>query len=965
MTFNKPFPASAIALASLLLGALPLSAQSILLSAEDFVLLGGTAVTVAGAGPNTYSNGDVGSMASISGFPPATVVNGSTILGGPVVAQAMLDLGTARTGLSALASTANLTGQDLSGMTLAPGVYAFNVSAAISLAGTRILTLDAQGQNNVVWVFNIGTSLTTAAGAQVRFVNLGSNGGSDNGLFWNAGTTITFGDDNTVAGNYLAGTDIIFGTSVPSAGSGGGRALATSIVSFAGSGALDALGGPGGGNLTGGLVINGGIVSANGYVLISSDGAYVPGTSGVVLVPGVNYNTPNVTVDGNISDALATPATFTVFQTIARLTGTNTYTGGTLIDSGQLTTGSANLPTNGNVTFLDSGNTGDAGELIFDQTSDGTYGGVISGAGTVTKEGAADLALTAAQTYTGGTTVNAGRLIASIALLPVNGDIALGTDGTLVLDESSDVVLNGTISGGGMIEKQGAGMMMIANDTTARIDLRGGTLFLVNDVGSTTVGTGTFLRGEGTINGDLLNNGTVSAGASPGTIVVAGNFTQGPAGTLVVEFESPASFDRLIVGGTADLDGTLELVTLNGYNPVGEAFTIITAAGGVNGTFATVVAPATPAAIARTVNYGPNDVTVTYTQIPFSTFADTPNQGAIGDGALNNPAITDVLNTLHLAGQFPTALNALSPQGYQVWSDIAFAHTASLADRLSRQPPAMPGRDNIYFEAGQSRGRTSGDADVGSNRFNSDSGLVGGNTFVTPDLTLGGFFEYTDTDSGLGSAGGKTNVKTKMPGIRAAWKKDAWFVTAAAAYGFDDYESTRQINFSGTSATARSDTTGRQWLLDLIAGHHFFTGPISLSPFVGLQAAGWKTEGFTETGAGAFNATVGDQSARSLRTQLGLEAALAFNAGILVIRPHARGAWVHELDNDSRSIDAAFGASPFTVRTREPGRDSARLSAGFDVAFTPRVALYADYSVQTGDTVEILGEWRGGLSVSF
>ncbi|CAM3048364.1 autotransporter domain-containing protein [Rariglobus hedericola] len=965
MKSNLLLPASMAAFAIFLLGAATVSAQSILLSAEDFVLLGGTSVSVAGAGPNTYSNGDVGSMGSISGFPPATVVNGSTILGGAVVAQAMLDLGTARTGLSALATTSNLTGQDLSGMTLAPGVYAFNVSAEISLAGTRILTLDAQGQNNVVWVFNIGTSLTTAAGAQIRFVNLGSNGGADNGLFWNAGTTITFGADNTVLGNYLAGTDIIFGTTTPSTGSGGGRALAQAGVSFDGAASLDALGGPGGGTLTGGLTLNGGIVTANGYVLLSSDGAYIPGTSGLVLIPGTNYNTTNVTVDGDSSDALATPATFTVFQTIAKLTGTNTYTGGTIIDAGQLTTGSENLPVNGNVSFIDSANTGAAGELIFDQATNGTYGGVISGGGDVTKEGLGDLTFTALQTYTGTTTVNEGKLIASLALLPANGDITLGAAGTLVLDEASNVILNNALSGTGTLEKQGAGALVIANATTVAVDIQNGSLFLVNNVGSTTVGTGTFLRGEGTINGNLLNNGTVSAGSSPGTIIVAGNFMQGPAGTLVVEFASSTSFDRLIVSGTADLDGTLELVTLNGFNPVGESFTIITATGGVNGTFPTVIAPATPAAITRTVNYGTNDVTVTYTQIPFSTFAETPNQGAVGDGALNNPAITDVLNTLALPGQFPAALNALSPQGYQVWSDIAFAHTASLASRLAHQPPATPGRDNFYFEAGQSRGRTSGDANVGSNRFNSDSGLVGGNTFVTPDLTLGGFFEYTDTDSGLGSFGSTTNIKTKMPGIRAAWKKDAWFVTAAAAYGFDDYESTRQINFSGTSATARSDTTGRQWLVDIIAGRHFLTGPVSLSPFAGLQVAGWKTEGFTETGAGAFNNTVGDQSARSLRTQLGLEAAIAFNAGNVVIRPHARGAWVHELSNDSRSIDASFGGSNYSVQTHSPQRDSARLSAGFDVAFTPRVALYADYSIQTGNTVEILGEWRGGLSVSF
>lgn len=190
-----------MSLASLLLAALSATAQSVLLTADQFVLLGGTAVTVAGAGPNTYSNGDVGSALSISGFPPATIVNGSALLGGAIVQQALNDLITARNTLNAMIvpPANNLTGQDLGGMTLTPGVYKFNVAAEITLAGTKILTLDAQGKNNVTWVINIGTTLTTAAGAQVKFINLGSNGGSDNGLFWNAGTSITFGASNVVA----------------------------------------------------------------------------------------------------------------------------------------------------------------------------------------------------------------------------------------------------------------------------------------------------------------------------------------------------------------------------------------------------------------------------------------------------------------------------------------------------------------------------------------------------------------------------------------------------------------------------------------------------------------------------------------------------------------------------------------------------------------------------------------------
>ncbi len=889
------------ALAALLLTPSVVCAQSILLTANDFVLLGGTAVTVGGAGPNTYSNGNVGSDASISGFPPATVVNGSTILGGPIVGQALIDLGSARDKLNALVAPPanNLTGQDLGGMTLAPGVYKYDVAAEITLAGTKILTLDAQGKNNVVWVFNIGTTLTTAAGAQVQFINLGTNGGADNGLFWNAGTSITFGAANVIAGNYLAAENITVGTTIPADGAGSGRALAHAIVSFEGEGTMDVLGGPGGGDMTGGLADDGnGNLVSSGYVLLSANGTYVQGDSSVMLRNGTLFNTTNVIVDGNSSDtAPNSPATLTVFQTIASLTGTNTYTGGTIVDAGTLTAGSANLPVGGDVSLIDSNATGTPGALILDQDTNGTYTGVISGTGSVTKEGSGILMLTGTHTHTGGTFLNEGALVLNNAVLR-----------------------------------------------------------------NTTLASGTFLGGNGTINGDLLNAGTVSPGFSPGTIIVVGNYTQTAAGTLVVEIASPISYDQLIVGGTATLDGTLQVDILGGYNPAGQSFDILTAAGGVAGTFSAVTGSA---ALQANVTYNANDVTVSFVQTPFTVFAGTPNQVAIANAALMTPAVTTALNGVPTAGELPAALNALSPQGYQIWSDIAFARSLSLSERLSRDSNATVGHDDYYFQVGQSRNSAQGDMDVGSDRFNSDSGLVGGDHALNENFTLGGFLDYTESEAGLGSSGSNTKVKSIMPGIRATWRKDAWFANAAVGYGFDNYESKRVIAFTGTNATAKSHTKGRQWLMNVTAGRHFEAGPVTLSPFGGLLASSWKADGFNETGAGALNNTVGSQRARSLRTQLGLESSINLTLGTIGLRPHVRAAWIHELSNDSRDMDASFGGTNYTIATRRPTRDSARLSAGFDASLSETVSLYADYGIQTGDTTRVIGEWNAGLSMRF
>jgi hypothetical protein len=256
-----------VAFAGLLFAPTSASAQSILLTAGDYTLLGGTTISVASPGPTHIVNGNVGlwtaAESNISGFPAYGQVSGNT-LSGPAAAvmitaagttgQAMADLQTAHTGLAGMAPNANLSGIDLGTVApLAPGVYKFDAAAGL----TGALTLDAQGHNDVFWVFQIGTTLTTAANSSVTVINAPDGGASD-GIFWNAGTgAINIGDSNTVLGNYIAGTSISFTGITTVSGNGGARALALAAVSFAGPGTINALGGPSGSDWTGGLMYDG------------------------------------------------------------------------------------------------------------------------------------------------------------------------------------------------------------------------------------------------------------------------------------------------------------------------------------------------------------------------------------------------------------------------------------------------------------------------------------------------------------------------------------------------------------------------------------------------------------------------------------------------------------------------------------------------------------------------------------
>src|SRR6185312_12950077 len=122
--------------------------------------------------------GDVGVSpgTALTGFTPGIIVPPYTIHAGDAVAmQAQNDLSIAYNAAAALTPTQNLTGQDLGGLTLLPGVYFFSSSA--QLTGT--LTLNNLGDPNALFVFQIGSTLTTASNSSVVSINGGSIPGSN------------------------------------------------------------------------------------------------------------------------------------------------------------------------------------------------------------------------------------------------------------------------------------------------------------------------------------------------------------------------------------------------------------------------------------------------------------------------------------------------------------------------------------------------------------------------------------------------------------------------------------------------------------------------------------------------------------------------------------------------------------------------------------------------------------------
>ncbi len=174
-----------------------------LASAASFVGLAHETFTNTGSGVY-YGNVGVFPGTSVTGFPPGSVRNGAIHIADGVASQALSDATTAYTALAGQGCDHDLSGQDLGGLTLTPGVYCFNTSAQL----TGNLVLDALGNPLAVWVFKIGSTLTTASGSSVGVIN----GGQALNAFWQVGSSATLGTTTRFRGNIFAHVSVTLNT---------------------------------------------------------------------------------------------------------------------------------------------------------------------------------------------------------------------------------------------------------------------------------------------------------------------------------------------------------------------------------------------------------------------------------------------------------------------------------------------------------------------------------------------------------------------------------------------------------------------------------------------------------------------------------------------------------------------------------------------------------------------------------
>ncbi len=985
------------------------------------------------SGANTYT----GATAIAAGTLQAGVANAlSTSTAVTVAPGATFDLASNDQSIGSLAGagsvqlgSANLTiGNDETSTTFS-GVIQGSGGLMKTGAGTFILA----GSNTY-------TGATTIAGGTLQLGNGGDAGSitSDvvnNGIFAvNRSDTFTFG--NAISGpgefqqlgtgttifdatnTYTGATTILAGTLETGVANALSRATAVTVA----SGATFNLAGN---DQSIGSLAGGGSLQLGSATLTTGNDATSTTFAGVIAGSG------GLTKTG--------AGTFT-------LTGSDTYTGTTTISAGTLQLG------NGGTTGSISSDVVNNSIFAVDRSDTFTFGHVISGPGQFQQVGTGTTVFDAMNSYTGATTISAGTLQTgvanalstatavtvasgatfdlagndqSIGSLAGTGSVQLGSATLTTGNDGTSTAFSGVIAGAGGLTKTAGGTFTLtgANTYAGPTNVNAGILSVDGSILSPVfVNSGGTLGGTGTVGQTVINSGgTLAPGDAVGTLTVNGNLVLKPGATYVVEL-APAAGDATHVTGPATLAGTVQAQFEPG-TAIAHTYTILSADGGRNGMFDTLVAP----------NFFTWGLSYTATNVVLANLASSqfggipglsPNQKAVGsalDAAFaNNSVLGGAFATVaELAPDaVPAALTALSGEGASGTQETAFA-TSDLflsammdqtaywrngdaidnrgitlayaplqygpSDQLRTHPAfqAMPPRSTdgdaphwrTWLAGFDATWSLSGEPSTGSASLNHRTGgmAAGLNYQFTPDLMLG-----------LAAGGSRSTFS--VPDRTTSGVLDAAHFGAYGTARWGPLYAAGTLAFASLSnninrtilGVGPAETASGNFGSDLLSGRlevgwKRVFDQFAVTPFAAAQFAELWQAGYTETStapagtAGVLGLTYGSHTASSLPTFLGaqIDSRFAFANGMLW-SPYGRASWMHEFD-PTRDITASLitvpGAS-FTVDGPSAARNAVRLSLGSKLDMSRSAALFASLDSEFSNRSQNYAG-KGGLQISW
>ena len=709
-------------------------------------------------------------------------------------------------------------------------------------------------------------------------------------------------------------------------------------------------------------------VTDNGHFIFN----YVHGLVGGVLQNTIISGSGDVTVTGG---------------TYEDLNAGNSFSGGLIVKGGstvQVTVDSALGASASSVTLGDSTSTGSlntrssiliarpivlAGSGIL-QTFDKltmTVAGAISGAGGLTLQasGTGTIKLLGTNTYTGNTTIGFGNVQVGDGGTDgtINGNIA--NYGALTFNRSDTYLLGGAISGTGSLVQAGPGILTLGgtNTYTGGTVVNAGTLNVTGKIGAVTVASGGTIGGTGTV-GTAGITGTLAPGAgTPGTLTVAGDLTLA-SGATYVDSVTPDAASLTSVSGTAGINGTFAANLATGSYTAGKRYTVLTAAGGISGSFVSVSTTGLPSNLKPRLSYDANAV---YLNLDPSALAPSLPAGA----TRNQQGVVAAMDAAFSRGSTPTG-------GFLALYGLSGAPLAAALDQVSgRAAPniagamgqgffsflSMTGSGGSNAGGNFAPGSAYGDADaphraqlsVGSTRI--WGGAYGGHVGISGDTASGaaalsssnvGFIGGADmlTDQGLlvgvtfsigsqtfRSANATGNSSDRMIGLYARTDHGPFYVAAALGYGWHRIKTQRLITISGTDLLQgqqdAEDYGGR-----LEAGWHVpLEADVTLSPYAAIAGERFENPAYDETalsGASTFALSYAAHASTQARSELGLHLGRSFPTGSGALTAEVHAAWAHQFDGQpfAQARFTGLAGSGFQVVGVRTAGDSALLGAG-------------------------------------
>jgi len=685
----------------------------------------------------------------------------------------------------------------------------------------------------------------------------------------------------------------------------------------------------------GGITVESGDVTLAPNLVLGSDQTWT-NNGGLLAVVGslLDGGGRSLTIDGSGQTSIAAAITGSGSLTklgagALFLTGANTYSGGTTVGAGVLV---------GNAMSL-GGDILNDGSVVFDQSVAGTYAGVMSGAGSLFKQGAAELLLTGANSYTGGTGLLAGTLRGDTTSL--QGDIQV--DAALVFDQSFDGTYAGRLFGAGSLTKRGTGTLTMTGQGgafTGDIIILEGQLVIDGQIGGAlTMGDGTVVGGTGVIPAVSLQAGaTLAPGDSIGTLRVLGDVSFRPGSTYRVEADPDGTSDLVLAAGALRPGGGVVQVLTNGttaYKPI-TRYGIFWAGSGVVGTFAGISTSAS--FLNPSLQYGDTEVYLTLRR----NDVDFRSSGAAGSALAVATALNGLVATAE--GAMADAVNdvyaiapADQPLAMRTMSGVHYQHvtTGGLGD-ASRFMDVNFGRLGHPVTAGDSLVRST------------DGGMTGGASLVSPQSAtatsrdgvgpgwwvrgVGGTSRLTGADSDpgaripsggfvvgfdgrvganlvLGASGARTtphviqddgedHTRTRMihAGVYGRYARKASRLDMGVGFGDQQLRTRREIRAGSSPLFAAADYDGRAITSRIEYGHSIAPGRgLSIEAVAGFRNETLRLDAVTESGAGVLNLVVPERRVTARRSSLGARVEKAFQRKSgATLRLEGRAAWLHD-----------------------------------------------------------------------